>query len=375
VLDSFARLVEPGRPARESMAGIILQPHCIREITDTIRAASRRLVELEGRLLRLAHQVGLSREELAKQLQSPVPSADWLRRQAHCGAAWQRLLRAEDGEATAILEEIRTTIALAGATIAAFRKKARKLSVAEKGLEHAKNEMTIRNLRLVVWVARSYAGRGVPMADIIQEGNIGLMRAVEKFDYRRGHRFATYAAWWVRQGISRSFVDGRRTIRLPVHLAEAAKQLTRERHRLSRALARDPSEEELGQALRIPVDKVKLIVSSMRGIARLDAPVGEDGEARLGDFLVDDTASPMDIAIESDLRSTTETALAEHLTPREAEVVRRRFGIGQPADETLAQIGIDFRVTRERIRQIESKALMKLAHSRTSRRLRSFLEP
>ncbi len=337
------------------------------ELVGRLRDANRRLVALDGQALRLAQEAKLEREH-------------FLRLWDGSDAAVQRLARAAKGgrtvrEAlTAVRAQIATLEAETGLTAAALRRVHGDVARGERDMRRAKDELTRANLRLVVHIARKYVNRGLMFGDLIQEGNIGLMRAVDKFDWRRGFKFSTYATWWIRQAITRSIADQARTIRVPVHMTETVGKIARAARRLAQESGREPSTEELAARLGLPLDKVRTVQRLVKEPVSLEAPIGDDEEGRLGDLIEDkDAVMPFDAAARTNLRETAARALSG-LTPREERILRMRFGIGMNRDHTLEEVGRTFNVTRERIRQIEAKALKKLQHGMQARALRGFLE-
>ena len=270
--------------------------------------------------------------------------------------------------------EIDAIAAEAGQQLEQFRATSIELQRGTREAERAKEQMVAANLRLVTWIARRHVNRGLPLMDLVQEGNIGLMRAVEKFDWRRGYKFSTYATWWIRQACSRALVDQGHLIRIPAHLADEVRRVLRAQRRLAGELRREPTEPELAERLGAPLAKLRTVLELVRDPVSMDQPVGEDGDATIGDFLEDEQAvMPLEAAAAAELRQATEEALAR-LTPREADVLRLRFGVGQAAEHTLEEVGRKYQVTRERIRQIEAKALKKLSQRGPDRRLAGFLD-
>ncbi|TKT80339.1 RNA polymerase sigma factor RpoD [Aquamicrobium sp. LC103] len=336
---------------------------------------NKRLVQNEGRLLRLAESYGVRREEFLKEYQGTELDPNWMKSIANLsGRGWKEFYQNEKDTIRDIRAEIQNLATETAISIAEFRKIVNQVQKGEREAAIAKKEMVEANLRLVISIAKKYTNRGLQFLDLIQEGNIGLMKAVDKFEYRRGYKFSTYATWWIRQAITRSIADQARTIRIPVHMIETINKIVRTSRQMLHEIGREPTPEELAEKLAMPLEKVRKVLKIAKEPISLETPVGDEEDSHLGDFIEDKMAVlPIDAAIQANLRETTTRVLAS-LTPREERVLRMRFGIGMNTDHTLEEVGQQFSVTRERIRQIEAKALRKLKHPSRSRKLRSFLD-
>ena len=359
----------------ELMSSIHLNSARVEELVEQLNELNRRLMGVEGKLMRLALNCRVKREDFLEAYQRSELDPHWVEKMAEKkDKHWQAFINENREEITELRNSLAEMSKECGLPISEYRKMVDTIKRGEREADRAKKEMIEANLRLVISISKKYTNRGMQFLDLIQEGNIGLMKAVDKFEYRRGYKFSTYATWWIRQAITRSIADQARTIRIPVHMIETINKLVRTSRQMTLEMGREPIPEELAKRLSMPVDKIRKVMKIAKEPVSLEAPVGDEEDSSLGDFIADENAlQPIDSAIHANLKETC-TRILSSLTPREERVLRMRFGIGMNTDHTLEEVGQQFNVTRERIRQIEAKALRKLKHPSRSKKLRSFLD-